>query len=126
MKLMTYKDYKRVVAIVMTLATVAFSSGRAQAMLAPATVEHHNASSVRSADFSTVQKFLERKEVRSHLSGYGLSENEIQSRLDSLSDVQLHQISSRINQQRPAGDSAVGVLVIVVLVLLIIYLVKRV
>ena len=57
----------------------------------------------------------------------GLSDEEIQTRLSKLSDQQVHQLASRIHALNPGGDFTLfGVLIFVVVVLLIIYLVKRI
>jgi hypothetical protein len=99
------------------------------AMLAPAAVPPPAADGVtdRAADVRTVQKTLESKVLRQRLHELGLSDKEIQTRLDKLSDQQVHQLASRINAVNPGGDFTLfGLLLLVVLVLLIIYLVKRV
>ena len=74
-----------------------------------------------------VQKTLESKVLRQRLHELGLSDREIQTRLGKLSDPQLHQLASRISSLNPAGDFTLfGILIAVVLVLFIIYLIKRI
>ncbi|NNN04842.1 MAG: PA2779 family protein [Elusimicrobia bacterium] len=98
----------------------------ARAMLAPATAPASDTGSQRAADVKTVQKTLESKVLRRRLHELGLSDKEIQARLDKLSDRQVHQFASRLHALNPAGDfTLIGVLIVVVLVLFIIYLVKR-
>ncbi len=85
------------------------------------------AAAVRAADLKTVQNTLESKVLRHRLKELGYSDQEIQSRLSRLSDRQVHQLASRIHSLNPGGDFAIGgILILVLLVLLIIYLVKRV
>ncbi len=80
----------------------------------------------RSVDLQKVQKFLEMKMVRERLQEYGLTQEEIQSRLGELSDQQIHQVALKIDDLKVAGDSGLGiiiaVLVIIVLVIIVIQL----
>ena len=80
----------------------------------------------RSADLQKIQKFLEMKMVRERLKDYGLSQEEIQSRLTQLSDEQIHQVALKLDELQVGGDSALGVvillLIIVILVIVIIQL----
>lgn len=99
------------------------------AMLAPAeSAGQPMPDGQRAADLKTVQKALESKILRERLKEFGLSDPQVQSRLDKLSDKEIHQLAGQIHTVNPGGDGGVivGLLVIVVLVLLIIYLAKRV
>jgi hypothetical protein len=69
---------------------------------------------------------LNRAEVRSELAKYGVSPEEAQLRIASLSDQELRQLASQMDQAMYGGEPVVGILIVVVLVLLIIFLVKRV
>ena len=115
-----------VFAIVWTHSTPAPAWG----MLAPAQSRMTSAASGydRAADVKTVQKALENKLVRQRLKDLGLNDREIESRVSRLSDEQVHQLATHIHSLSPAGDSLVipGILVLVLVVLLIIYLVKRI
>lgn len=73
-----------------------------------------------------VQEVLSRAEIRGELAKVGLNQNEISQRLGTLTDAELKDLAKQIESAQYAGDGIVGVLVIVVLVLLIIYLAKRV
>lgn len=75
---------------------------------------------------SKVEEILNRSEVRSELAKRGVSTEEINGRLASLSDSELRQLAGQMDQAMYGGDGVVGILIIVVLVLLIIFLVKRV
>jgi hypothetical protein len=119
--------YKRGIAVTLAVAMMALSTGRAQAALAPATLPGDAA--VRGQNIETVQIFLEQKEVREHLAGLHLSPSEIESRLNNLSDQELQQVASKIQQEQPAGDGSglvISILVIGILVLLFVYLMERV
>jgi hypothetical protein len=114
--------------LVITVTSAMFGQSRAQAMLVPANLAQSAPSVNRSADDQTIEKTLESKALRGKLHALGLSDAEIQARLSRLSDAQRHQLASQIRAVHPAGDGGflIGILVVVVLVLLIIYLVKRV
>ena len=98
----------------------------AQAMLIPAAQVETQQISTRSADLQTIQKTLESKILGERLHAMGLSDAEIQTRLSRLSDEQVHQLASQIHAVHPAGGLLIGILVVVVLVLLVIYLFKRI
>lgn len=72
-----------------------------------------------------VRSILAQTDVRSELQKYGISAEEASQRLAGLSDHELKQLEMQMQEAR-AGGYVVGILVIVVLVLLIIFLAKRV
>ncbi|MDA8157130.1 MAG: PA2779 family protein [Actinomycetota bacterium] len=79
----------------------------------------------RQADMATVTQALELKAVSSRLSQLGFSKQEIQTKLASLNDQQLHSLAQRIDKIRPAGDGLgilIGILIIVILVIVILQL----
>ena len=97
------------------------------AMLVPAEIPAATSSSARAADMKTIQGALESKILRERLKEYGLTDPEINSRLGKLSDKQVHQFATRIHTLNPGGDfTVIGILIFVVLILFIIYLVKRI
>ena len=74
----------------------------------------------------TIQSALESKVVRQRLRELGLPEDQVEARLSKLSDQEVHQLATQIHTLNPGGDlTVIGILVAVVLVLLIIYLVRR-
>ena len=119
---------KKSIALILML-TVTWVTGlqmRAEAMLAPMSTLQASPQIDRSADLAVIQKALESKIIRSKLHNLGLTDAEIQTRLSRLSDQQVHQLASQIQAVHPAGDAIVYVLVVIALVLLVIYLFKRV
>ena len=114
--------------LMLSVTLAALTQDCSQAMLVPSrlAVPTQDVNSV--ADAQTIQKTLESKVLRAKLHALGLSDAEIQARLSRLSDAQRHQLASQIRAVNPAGDGGfvIGLLVVVVLVLLIIYLIKRV
>jgi hypothetical protein len=85
-------------------------------------------SAERSAELNKIQTLLETKVVTERLKQLGFNKDEIQTRLDQLTDQQLHQVAQKADQLKVGSDGGliIGILVIVVLVLLVIYLAKRI
>jgi hypothetical protein len=67
----------------------------------------------RSADLGKIQKVLETKVIKQRLTTLGFSQVEIQSRLDQLSDQQIHQLAQKLDELKVAGDS--GTIIIILL-----------
>jgi len=86
-------------------------------------------SAERSADLKKVQKFLEMKMVRERLKELGLTREEIQSRMDQISDQQLHQLALKLDNLTVAGDDGLGIiiglLVIAILVVILVLLLQH-
>ena len=80
----------------------------------------------RSSDLQKIQKFLEMKMVGERLKEFGLTQDEIQTRLTQLSDAQIHQLAIKVDDLRVAADGGLGIiialLVIAILVIVIIML----
>ena len=113
--------------LVLTTTLVCSLKTGASAMLAPASAPAPMSDAGRAADVQEVQKALESKVLRQRLHEMGLSDSEIQARLGKLSNQQVHQLASRIHALNPGGDfTVIGILLAVLLVLLIVYLVKRI
>lgn len=83
----------------------------------------------RTADLQKIRTALETKVVSEKLAQLGFNKDEIQSRLDQLSDQQLHRVALKADQLKVGGDAGgiiIAVLVIGILVLLFVYLFRRV
>ena len=78
----------------------------------------------RSSDLRKIQKVLEMKMVGERLKELGFTPNEIQERLDQLSDEQLHQLALHLDELQVGGDAGwvIVFLLIAILVVLILYL----
>lgn len=74
---------------------------------------------------SHVTDFLKREDVKQELIKLGVGAEEATLRLASLSDSELKQMSKQIEAGQAGGD-IIGILTVVLLVLLIIYLAKRI
>lgn len=94
-------------------------------MIAPG----ENASTLREINEKKVKRALENKIVAEKLMSHGLTAEEVSEKIDQMSDEQVHQIASLSDKIPAGGDTAgviIAILVIVALVLLIIFLWKRV
>jgi hypothetical protein len=79
----------------------------------------------RSMDVEKVRKFLETKMIRERLHAFGFSQEEIQTRLNLLTDDQIHQVALKLDDLKVAGNGAEAVIIVLLIaaiVLLIIYL----
>ncbi len=89
-----------------------------------------NASTLREIDELKVRRALENKIVAGQLMSHGLTKEEVSAKLNQMSDEQVHQMASLADRIPAGGDAVLGVvialLVIFALVLLIIFLYKRV
>ncbi len=79
----------------------------------------------RSMDVEKIRKFLETKMIRERLQAFGFSQEEIQTRLNLLTDDQIHQVALKLDELKVAGDGGEAVIIILLIaavVLLVIYL----
>jgi hypothetical protein len=80
--------------------------------------------SERSADLDSVRQALENQLVAQRLADYGFSTEEVQLKLHSLSDAQLHQLASVSDSLAEGGDGLGVVVTLLVIVLLVILILK--
>ncbi len=78
-----------------------------------------------AVDAAKVRTFLESKIVRQRLSDFGLTAEEISSRLNQMSADQLHRIASHIDQVDAGGDSALGVIVSLLVIAILVIVVMK-
>ncbi len=79
----------------------------------------------RTADLGTIQKALETRMVSETLEKFGMTKAEVQSRLDGMTDAQIHQLATNLDEVRVAGDGlgiVIALLIIVILVIVILQL----
>jgi hypothetical protein len=82
----------------------------------------------RGEELAQVQRALETEIVKGQLGAYGLTPEEINQRLEGLSDEQLHmlaQASDRVLAGGDGGEVSIAVLLIILIVLLILYLTNK-
>ena len=75
-------------------------------------------------DFSSksLNTFLDRSEVQQYLVAWGVSPEEAKARIDSLSDQEIENIASRMDQL-PAGGNAIGTILGAAIVVFIVLLI---
>jgi len=75
----------------------------------------------RGADLAKVRAALESRLVSEKLRAAGLNDTEVKSRIEKLTDAELHQFASQIDALYPGGDviTVIGVLLILALVILL-------
>ena len=78
----------------------------------------------READINKIQRALESKMVSQRLSELGLSVNEINSRLDDLSDADMHQFATRLDSLMPGGDAGVTIILLLVIAILVLVIIQ--
>jgi uncharacterized protein DUF6627 len=114
--------------VIMTLA-MGLHTQESVAMLAPALpTAEPSSDSHRMADLQKIQTVLESKVIRQRLEDFGLSQEEINARLASLSDEQLHQFATDVDAIIPAGGALgiiVVLLVIAILAVILVYLLNH-
>lgn len=78
----------------------------------------------RTSDIKKIQKVLEMKKVEEKLKELGFSTNEIQKRLDKLSDDQIHELALHLDRLQVGGDAGwvIVFLLIAILGVLVLYL----
>jgi hypothetical protein len=77
----------------------------------------------RAGDLQKVRKFLEMKMVGERLKELGLAPGEVQTRLDRLTDPQLHQLALRVDDLTVAGDEALGIIIFLLVVAIIVIII---
>jgi len=79
----------------------------------------------RTSDLQKIQKILESKMISERLRQLGFAEEGIQQRLNKLSDEQIHQMASKLDDLKVAGNGAevvISIFVIAILVVILVYL----
>jgi hypothetical protein len=78
----------------------------------------------RSGEVKKIQKFLETKMVRERLKDFGFTAEEIQTRLNQMSDQQIHQIARQLDTLEVGGDGLGVVIAILIIAILVIIIVE--
>lgn len=111
--------------LVITTIAIGMHPPDSVAMLIPPLPAEASSDSQRIADLQKIQSILESKVVRQRLADFGLTPEEIDTRLSQLSDGQLHQLAMHVDAIIPAGDGlgiVIALLVIAILAVILIYL----
>jgi len=78
----------------------------------------------RSTDVEKIRNFLEIKMVRERLHAYGFCQEDIQARLNQLTDDQIHRVALQLDELQVGGNGGEAVIIfllVLILILLIIY-----
>lgn len=78
----------------------------------------------RDSDITKIQKLIEAKVIKERLEKLGFTETEIQSRLDRLSDQELHQLALQVDQLKTGGDGLGVIIALLVIAILVVVLLK--
>ncbi len=77
----------------------------------------------RTSDINKIQRALEIKVVKQRLEALGLNQEEIKTRLTQLSDQQLHQLATKIDDLKLGqGHDAIGLLTMILICLFLVLL----
>jgi hypothetical protein len=78
----------------------------------------------RSADLDKIQRVLEMKVVQDRLEKFGFTCDEIRSKMQNLSDQQIHQVALQIDDLRVGKDGAAVIIVLLLIVILVIVILQ--
>jgi len=79
----------------------------------------------RGADIEKIQKVIEVKAISERLKQFGLTQNEVQSRLAQMSDQQIHQVALQLDSLKVGQSDALFVIIaILVIAILVVVLLK--
>ena len=78
----------------------------------------------READINKIQRALESKMISQRLSELGLSRGEINSKLQQLSDADVHQFASQLDSLMPGGDAGVTIILLLVIAILVLVIIQ--
>ena len=73
-----------------------------------------NGSSTRGIDEKKIRRMLENKILSERLKSYGISDDQIYSKIESMSDEQVHQLASLSDRIPAGGDAGVAALIVLV------------
>ncbi|MFA4829226.1 MAG: PA2779 family protein [Thermodesulfovibrionales bacterium] len=78
----------------------------------------------RVTDMEKIQKVIEMKMVSERLEKLGLAQDEIQARLGSLSDQQIHKLALQIDDIKVGGDALGVIIALLVIAVLVVVLLQ--
>ncbi len=78
----------------------------------------------READLAKIQNALETKMLKNRLEQLGFTEDEINARIEKLSDQELHQLALQIEDLKKGGDGLGVIIALLVIVALVILIMK--
>lgn len=79
----------------------------------------------RQADEATIQRVLESKAVVERLESFGLTSEEINSKISRLSDSELHSFASNLESISP-GQGGAGVIIAALVIIILLYVLLQI
>lgn len=112
----------RAIAVCMAIVMLMTSLPYNYAQAAMVSTDQVVAQSEVAGDRARVMQFMAREDVRQQLQALGIDPDEAARRTESLSDEEIQQIADKMDEL-PAGQSVIGVLFFVVVVLFLVLLI---
>jgi hypothetical protein len=78
----------------------------------------------RTQDLGAIQKALEMRMVSETLEKFGMTKAEAKSRLDGMTDAQIHQLATNLDEVRVGGDGLGFVIALLVIAILVVVLLQ--
>ncbi len=79
----------------------------------------------RVDDIAKIQKVLEMKMVKERLTQLGLNNDEVQKKIEAMSDEQLHQFALQLDEINFGGEGAFEILVLVAAILVLVIIIMH-
>lgn len=110
--------------ILLAFAVFSISPPPARAVLIESQLSGSQVVSQRVVELETVRQALEHEMVAQRLADYGFSKDEVQLKLQAMTDAQLHQLASATDTLAEGGDGLGVVVTVLVIILLVIVILK--
>ena len=117
---------KRSIVVYLAAAMVVLTAVPADvhAMFLPSSLPHTQDGSAmgRQKNLDQLQKLLESRVISQRLSDLGFSQEEVSSRLDRLSDEQIHYFATHLESVQAGGDAALGIIIALLIIAILVVL----
>ncbi|NJC88763.1 MAG: hypothetical protein FIB02_09620 [Desulfuromonas sp.] len=110
--------------ILLAFAVFSISPPPARAALIESQLSGGQVVSQQVVELETIRQALENELVAQRLADYGFSQQEVQLKLQTLNDAQLHQLASAADTLAEGGDGLGVIVTVLVIVLLVIVILK--
>ena len=78
----------------------------------------------RVEDLGAIQKTLETRMVSETMEKFGMTKAEVKSRLDGMTDAQIHKLATNLDEVRVGGDGLGVIVLILVIAILVVVLIE--
>lgn len=114
----------RFLAALVTFHLVLFVTSPAMAAMIPSTGSPLAGSPEIQKDIDTIQQALENKLVQEKLKAYGLTSDEVASKISSMTPGQVHMLATASDDVLAGGDGFGAVIAVLIIIILIIIILK--